>query len=115
MIDVSGMYLLRTYHSITHIKGLSFKCVWKNTLRYDNTMSTRLKIMIALCIVILFATLLVILISRIQQGKKNPLTYSIDDLTHDKHDTTDEQRKIHRRAAESEYWERKNIDAGIYA
>ena len=74
-----------------------------------------LKIMIALCITILFATLLVILISRIQQGKKNPFTYSIDDLTHDKHDTTDEQRKIHRRAAESEYWERKNIDAGIYA
>ena len=87
----------------------------KNTLRYDNTMETRLKIMIALCIVILFATLFVILISRIQQGKKTPFTYSIDDLTHDKHDTTDEQRKIHRRAAESEYWERKNIDAGIYA
>ena len=41
---------------------------------------------------ILFATLLVILISRIQQGKKNPLTYSIDDLMHDKHDTTDEQQ-----------------------
>lgn len=84
----------------------------KNTLRYDNTMETRLKIAIALCIVILCATLVVILISIIR--KRNHFSYSIDDLTHDKHDTTDEQRKIHRRAAESEYWERKNIDSGIY-
>ena len=47
--------------------------------------------------------------------KKAYDNFRIEDLTDDKHDTTDEQRAIHRSAAESEYWERHDINAGIYA
>ena len=47
--------------------------------------------------------------------KKAYDNFRIEDLIDDAHDTTDKQRAVHRRAAESEYWERKDINAGIYA
>tara|TARA_B100000900_G_scaffold413970_1_gene439281 strand:+ start:413 stop:646 length:234 start_codon:yes stop_codon:yes gene_type:complete len=48
-------------------------------------------------------------------AKKAYDNFRIEDLIDDAHDKTDAQRAIHRRAAESEYWERKDINAGIYA
>lgn len=78
-------------------------------------METSVKFVIALCVFILFATLFIIVINRIQHEKLKTPAYTIDDLVDGRHDTTDEQRKIHRRAAEAEYWQRKDMDEDIYA
>jgi len=36
-------------------------------------------------------------------------------FVHDKGDKTDDQKLIHRKAGESEYWARHDMDQGLYA
>lgn len=72
--------------------------------------------LILLAILVLCVPILIIALTKLHTiAKKTYDKFQIKDLIDDKHDTTDSQREIHRRAAQSEYWERKDIKSGIYA
>lgn len=72
--------------------------------------------LILLAILALCVPILIIALTKVHTiVKKTYDKFQIKDLIDDKHDTTYSQREIHRRAAQSEYWERKDIKSGIYA
>jgi hypothetical protein len=76
----------------------------------------RNRTLILLAIVALSVPLVIFALVKLHKVTKKAYdNFRVEDLIDDKHDTTDEQRAIHRRAAESEYWERKDIRAGLYA
>lgn len=68
-----------------------------------------------LAIIALSVPLVIFAIVKLHNVTKTSNNSRIEELIDDAHDKTDAQRAIHRRAAESEYWERKDINAGIYA
>lgn len=76
----------------------------------------RNRTLILIAIITLSVPLVILSLVKIHKVTKKAYdNFRIEDLIVDTHDTTDAQRAIHRRAAESEYWERKDINAGIYA
>ena len=80
----------------------------------ENTMRNRALILVA--ILALSVPLVIFALIKLHTVTKKAYdNFRIEDLIDDAHDTTDKQRAIHRKAAESEYWERKDINAGIYA
>ena len=68
-----------------------------------------------LAIIALSVPLVIFAIVKLHNVTKTSNNSRIEELIDDAHDKTDAQRAIHRRAAESEYCERKDINAGIYA
>jgi hypothetical protein len=68
--------------------------------------------------IVIFACTLLIIIGIVYLHRtvtEKVSVLSIDQLVQDKGDTTEQQREIHRRAAESEFWERSDLNLGLYA
>ena len=79
------------------------------------------QLMIGFLVLLGFGTLFVLFVVYLMKRTKTdpptflPLRNRYQKYIHDEKDKTKEQRKIHKRAGKSEYWERYNMNQGLYA
>ena len=75
----------------------------------------RTLVVLGICICCIFIVILFGILVRhlMKQTKTDVGKYK--KFVHDEKDTTDEEKEIHRRAGESEYWARRDMDRGLYA
>ena len=71
--------------------------------------------MVALGFGTLFVLFVMYLMSRTKTGGAVATKDKYKKYVHDKKDKTKTQKRIHRKAGESEYWARHDMDQGLYA
>ena len=80
------------------------------------------KLMIGCLVALGFGTLFVLLVMHLMKRTDTDVVNDVKDVkdkykkfVHDKKDKTDGQKLIHRKAGESEYWARRDMDRGLYS